>query len=45
MTNVHPGIVGQHIQPLKNNYFKAWKVTTMNSMNAFAGEAQYGQRS
>ena len=24
MTDTDPSIVGQHVQPLKNNYFKAW---------------------
>ena len=24
MTDVDPSIVGQHVRPLKNNYFKAW---------------------
>ena len=24
MTDIDPSIVGQHVQPLKNNYFKAW---------------------
>ena len=24
MTNVDPRVVGQHVQPLENNYLKAW---------------------
>ena len=26
MTDVDPSVVGQHVQPLENNYFKACKV-------------------
>ena len=28
MTNINPSIVRQLVQPLKNNYFKAWKDNT-----------------
>ena len=29
MTDVDPSIVGQHVQPLKNNYFKIWFFVTV----------------
>ena len=38
MTDIDPSIVRQHVQPLKNNYFKAWSHITIPVLDLSSSE-------